>query len=337
MWVSKGPEMEIVPGIYQLKIPIPDNPLGHLNCYLIEGKDGWLMVDTGWHTTEAFSSLNTGLRGLGLALSDIATIIVTHVHPDHFGLAGRIKHMSPATRLLTHRWESDLIESRYIKFSELRDKIAAMLERHGVPIADLSSLKSASMPALQFVTVTLPDHTLYGGEIISTGVYDLEIIWTPGHSPGHICLYEPQNQFLFSGDHILPSTSPNISYHVQSGDNPLGDYISALRKVQNLPVTKVLPAHEHIFTDLRGRIEQIISHHNRRKAEIEQIIMKETHNAYDISRQITWDTPGLVWEQLPPLHKRLAVTETIAHLECMRWEGQLRRIIKDNSVLYLTV
>ena len=70
--------MEIAPGIYQLKIPIPDNPLGHLNCYLIEGKDGWLMVDTGWHTPDTFKSLETGLRDLGLALSDIATIIVTH-------------------------------------------------------------------------------------------------------------------------------------------------------------------------------------------------------------------------------------------------------------------
>ena len=86
--------MEIAPGIYQLKIPIPDNPLGHLNCYLIEGKDGWLMVDTGWNTPEAFNSLDTGLRSLGLALSDIATIIVTHVHPDHF--VGRGVAMSSA-------------------------------------------------------------------------------------------------------------------------------------------------------------------------------------------------------------------------------------------------
>jgi len=329
--------MEIAPGIYQLRVPIPDNPLGYLNCYLIEGKDGWLMVDTGWYTPDAFSSLESGLEGLGLAFSDIATMIVTHVHPDHFGLAGRIKHVSPATQLLTHQWESDLIESRYIKFSELRDRIAAMLERHGVPNEDLSTLKSASMPALQFVMVTLPDHTLYGGETITTGVYDVEVIWTPGHSPGHICLYEPQNRLLFAGDHILPSTSPNVGYHVQSGDNPLGDYISALRKVQSLPVAKVLPAHEHVFTDLRGRIEQIISHHDRRKAEIEQVIRKEPHSAYAVSGQITWDIPGLAWEQLPALHKRLAVTETIAHLECMRWEGKVKKIVKGDSVLYLSV
>lgn len=111
--------MEIAPGVYQLQVPIPDNPLGHLNSYLIEGKNGWLMLDTGWYTPDAFSSLEGGVRSLGLALTDISTIILTHVHPDHFGLAGRIKQLSPRTELLAHRWEADLIESRYIKFSEL--------------------------------------------------------------------------------------------------------------------------------------------------------------------------------------------------------------------------
>ena len=114
--------MEIGPGIYQLKIPIPDNPLGHLNCYLIEGRGGWLMIDTRWYTAEALSSLQTGLGDLGLTLTDITTMVVTHVHPDHFGLAGKIKQVSPKTELLTHRWESDLIESRYVKFSELKEK-----------------------------------------------------------------------------------------------------------------------------------------------------------------------------------------------------------------------
>jgi glyoxylase-like metal-dependent hydrolase (beta-lactamase superfamily II) len=325
--------MKVAPGIYQLKVPIPDSPLGHLNCYLIEGKDGWLMLDTGWYTPDAFNALETGLRDLGLVVTDIATMVVTHIHPDHFGLAGKIKHLSPRTELLTHCWESHLIESRYVKFSDLLEKMGAMLQRHGVPPLNLPALESASMPALQFVTVTFPDRVLYGGEIISTGIYDLEVIWTPGHSPGHVCLYEPQNQLLFSGDHILPSTTPNVSYHVQSGDNPLGDYLYALQKLRNLPVAKVLPAHEHIFSDLRGRIKEIVNHHNRRKSEIKQSIAKEPCNAYEISSKITWNV-GLAWKQFPPLQKRFAVMETVAHLECMRWEGKVRRIVRDNSVSY---
>jgi glyoxylase-like metal-dependent hydrolase (beta-lactamase superfamily II) len=326
--------MEIAPGIHQLQVPIPDNPLGHLNSYLIRGQNGWLMIDTGWYTPDAFNSLETGIKSLGLVLSDISTIVLTHVHPDHFGLAGRIKHLSPRTELLAHRWEADLIESRYIKFSELQDKMAAMLQRHGVPESELSTLRSASMPALRFVTVTLPDRVLYGGEIISTGTYDLEIIWTPGHSPGHICLFEAKNRLLFSGDHILPTITPNVSSHVQSGDNPLGDYLGALHKLRNLPAAKILPGHEHVFADLRGRIQEIIDHHRKREAEIRQAIERGPRNAYEISSRMAWNIPGLTWDQFPPLQKRFAVTETIAHLDLMRWEGRAEKLVTGDSVAY---
>ena len=326
--------MKVAPGIYQLKVPIPDNPLGNLNCYLVEGKEGWLMVDTGWFTPEAFNSLKTGLKDMGIALTDIATIVVTHVHPDHFGLAGRIKQVSPDTKLITHQFEADLIETRYIKFSDLRHKVGIMLRRHGVPSLELSSLGSSSMPALEFVRVTFPDSTLYGGEIIPTGRYNLEVIWTPGHSIGHICLYEPRNQLLFSGDHILPHITTNVSYHVQSGDSPLGDYLYSLHKLENLPVDKILPAHEDIFTDLQGRITELTEHHNNREAEIQQAILEGHRSAYEISSEITWNVPDFNWDNLPPLHKRIAVMETIAHLECMRWEGKVQRIIEDEFITF---
>lgn len=138
--------MNIASGIYQLNSPI-DPPLAQVNCYLIKGNDGWLMIDTGWSTTDAFNFLQGELRDIGLAVTDISKVIVTHVHPDHFGLAGKIKHISPRTELFAHRLESDLIESRYVKFTDLRDKMSVMLERHGVPHLNLPTLNSASMPA----------------------------------------------------------------------------------------------------------------------------------------------------------------------------------------------
>ena len=326
--------MEIIPGIHLLKLPIPDNPLEFVNCYLIEGKDGWFMVDIGWYTEEAFHVLETKLKELGLALTDISTIVVTHVHPDHFGLAGKVKQASPNTKLLAHRWECNFIEPRYIKFADLGNKMGALLDQHGVPPLDLAALQSASMPALQFITFTLPDDALYGGEIISTGVYELEIIWTPGHSPGHICLYEPENRLLFSGDHVLPNITSNISYHIQSGDNPLGDYIHSLRKLENLEVAKVLPGHEEPFNDLQGRIKQLIEHHEERKREVCQTIETGSRTAYEISTLITWNLPGLTWDEFPPLQKRVAVTETISHLECLRWEGKVKRTIQGGLITY---
>ena len=326
--------MEIVPGIHLLKVSMSNSPLANLNCYLLEGRKGWTMIDTGFFIPESFESLKAGLDELGIEFTDIQTILLTHIHPDHYGLAGKIKQLSPETQLLMHRWEGVLIESRYLKFFDLQKKIGAMLEKHGVPPIDISEFKFASMPTLEFVKITFPDQTLYGGEIISNGKFNLEVIWTPGHTVGHICFYEPKHQLLFSGDHILPVITPNIAYHVESGDNPLGDYLNALRKIQHLQVTRVLPGHEQIFSDLSGRIDEIIRHHENRENEILSILKRTPCNAYDISGELTWNIPDSDWEILPVLDKRAAVMETIAHLEKLRWANAVKRLVKDDLIFY---
>ncbi len=331
---------EIAPGIFWIKLPLGEDReslLPHVNVYLIEGTRGWFLIDTGWYTPETQRVLESALKCLNLSLTDISTIIITHSHPDHFGLAGRIKHLSPKTQVLMNRWESDLIEARYIRFAEPQEKMTNLMESHGVPSSLLNELENAFMPALEFVTVTLPDHILYSGEIIHTGIYDLEVIWTPGHSSGHICLFEPQNGLLFSGDHILPTISPNVSYHILSGDNPMGDYIYALNKLINLPVNRVHPGHEYPFADLKGRIKAILEHHHDREEKIQRLINHGLHSSYEVASLFDWNAAETTWEQFPPIKKRLAVTEIMSHLEHMRWEGTLRRTIKDNHVYYSTI
>jgi glyoxylase-like metal-dependent hydrolase (beta-lactamase superfamily II) len=327
---------KITDGVFQIQVPLNEGhafSLHHINCYLIKGTQGWLLIDTGWNQTESFQALKDALQELGLDFRDIRKIVLTHSHPDHYGMAGKIRQYSPKNELLCHRWEADLIESRYIKFVEPREDVAFLLEKHGVPENDIQPLGSASLPILDMVTITTPDHVLYGGEIISTGIFDLEVIWTPGHSPGHICLYELKNKLLFCGDHILPNITPNVGYHVLSGDNPLGDYFSSLGKLANLKVNGVYPGHEYSFTDLKGRIEAIFKHHAAREEEIQILIAKNISNSYEIARQLIWSIK-LPWEQFPPLHKRAAITETIAHLEHMRWEGKITKILSDNHVSY---
>jgi glyoxylase-like metal-dependent hydrolase (beta-lactamase superfamily II) len=330
------PIVKITKGIYRVRIPLSDGrglKLEGMNSYLIEGSSGWLMIDTGWFQPAAYETWEASLQELNMDFTDIRTIVLTHSHPDHCGMAGKIRQRAPKIELICHRWEADLIESRYIKFSGPREDIAFLLEKHGVPEADLQPLGSASMPILKMVAITLPDHVLYGGEIISTGVFNLEVIWTPGHSPGHICLYEPQNQLLFCGDHILPNITPNVGYHVLSGDNPLGDYLSSLHKLAHLSVDRAHPGHENSFSDLRGRIKSILEHHIQREAEIKNLIDHQVSNSYEISRRLTWSL-NLPWEQFDPLQKRFAITETIAHLEHMRWEGKICKTLKNNHIRY---
>jgi len=324
---------EVRPGIYRLEVPIPDNPLGYLNAYLVAGDKGWLLIDTGWNAGEAFESLGRQLRDVGVAFEDISRIVVTHLHPDHYGLAGRIKRVSPA-RLALHRLESRAIRSRYIEFPRLQEEMRRLLHRYGAPPLELPSLSQASQAVVGFVDVVFPEEELEGGEEIDTGRFRLKTLWTPGHAAGHICLYEPERKLLFSGDHILPVITPNISYHLQSGPDPLGEYLRSLEELKGLEVELVLPAHEQVFSGLARRIEEIKEHHEQRARAILEVIAREARNAYDISAQIPWDIPGVTWETMSALDRRIAMTETLAHLEYLRLRGGVETVERNGIILY---
>jgi len=218
---------EILSGLYQLKVPIPDNPLGWVLPYLIPGDDGYTLVDSGWNTPEAFAALEQELRELHLTFNDIKRLLVTHVHPDHYGLAGRIKEVCGA-QVIIHQRERDFIRSRYREPGQLLERMAAWLSEHGVPKEEMSDLKGASMPARQWVVPVEPDAVLWGGETLDFGFYKFEVLWTPGHSPGHICFYERTQRIILTGDHVLPTITPNVSLHPQQMGNPLGDYLASL-------------------------------------------------------------------------------------------------------------
>jgi len=328
---------EVIPGIYQLKIPLPSKEilLGYVNVYLAQGNNGYLLVDTGWDTEEAFNSLKKQLAEIGINFKDISQIVATHIHPDHCGLTGKLKQLSSA-KIALHYLEKDFIESRYINMDELLSLIAEWLHTNGVPNEELTKLQTASLGMAKFVTPALPDITLYGGEIISTGVFNFRVLWTPGHSPGHISLYEPTKKVLISGDYILPKITPNIGLHPQSGTNPLGDYIKSLNTTKKLDVNLILPGHENPFTGLQSRIEELIKHHQKRNSEILETLKATAKTAYQISTEITWgsDINGVGWDNLTPWDRRLAILETIAHLEAMRFAGKVEKFLKDSIIYY---
>lgn len=326
---------EIIPGIQQLQLPLPVSGLNYVNIYLIQGDDGYLLVDSGWNTKDAFDSLEKQFADNGIDFKDISQIVVSHIHPDHYGLAGRIKELSQA-KMFIHHLEENLIEPRYINMGGLLAQLEHWLQSNGVITEELPQLQTASLGMEKFVTSGLSDTKLYGGETISTGRFTFEVIWTPGHSPGHICLYEPTQKILISGDHILPNITPNVGLHPQSSKNPLGDYLDSLAEIKELDVDLVLPGHEDSFTGLQSRIEEIIQHHKLRNLEILQTAVAEPKTAYEISTEITWMSgkKSAGWQNLAPLNKRFAVLETIAHLELMRADGKVKRLRKNGTTYY---
>jgi len=326
---------EIIPGIHQLQLPLPVSGLKYVNTYLVQGDNGYLLVDTGWNTEEAFKSLEKQLNEIGIGFEAISQIVVTHIHPDHYGLAGRLKQLSQA-KIFLHHLEENLIEPRYIHMGGLLAQLEHWLHINGVIIGELPQIQTASVGMERFVAFAPPDIRLYGGEIISTGRFSFQVIWTPGHSPGHICLYEPAPRILISGDNILPTITPNVGLHPQSSKNPLGDYLNSLDTLKGLNVSLVLPGHESPFTELQLRIEEILLHHKRRNSEILQTIKAKPKTAYQIATEITWtsDVRGIGWQTLNPWDKRLAILETIAHLELMRADGKVNQLRKDGTTYY---
>jgi glyoxylase-like metal-dependent hydrolase (beta-lactamase superfamily II) len=325
---------EISPGIYWFKLPIIMEAAGleHVNVYLARGRDGFLLIDSGWNTPDSFAELSRGLRQIGADVKDIAQIVCTHVHPDHYGMAGRIKRLSGAT-LLMHHIEKGFIAPRYVTMHELLHETDQMLVANGVPHDEMVRLRDATVGLEQFVVPAMPDATLHDGETISTGVFTFRVVWTPGHSSGHICLYEPEKKLLFSGDHILPKITPNISVHPQSIENPLGRYLKSLKETRRLNVALALPGHDEPFTSLVPRIDEIMKHHEERNRLILGMINGGPRTAFQIALDMIWGTRAR-WHELPCFHQRMAIFETLAHLEMMAANGLLDRLPRNGVNYY---
>jgi glyoxylase-like metal-dependent hydrolase (beta-lactamase superfamily II) len=325
---------EVVPGIFRLSIPLSDSPLGTVNAYAVRVPGGLCLVDCGWDTPEAYAALQDELRNLGCSIRDVHELLITHIHPDHFGLADHLARESGA-RVSMHRLEAVYVGARY---GDVRALITAMedwLRIHGVPPAELGQMAEGSLQMVERVGTRKPDVVLEGGEHLRWGERDFEVIWTPGHSAGLVCLYEREMGVLISSDHVLQRISPQVGLHTQSSGNPLRDYLASLARVKDLPVSRVLPGHGKPFQDLAGRVTELVTHHEERSAAIEAQLAAGRRSAYAIAERLRWRGAEGGWERLEPFQRRMALTETIAHLEYLYEEGRIGKQVEDGSVYYL--
>ena len=308
-------------GLWSVPVPMPQSSLRYVLVYLLERDDGVTMIDAGWDTEDAWDALNAGLGKAGYEIGDVRSVLVTHIHPDHYGLAGRVRENSGAWIAL-HPADADILPQRYMQMDSLLTRMRSHLLESGVPVGSLDEMRGASMPVRGFVNAVLPDVLLEDGDRPDVPGWNLRAVWTPGHSPGHLCFYDTERKVLLSGDHVLPRITPNISFHPQQTSNPLADFLDALDKVAELEVDEVMPAHEYRFRGLAQRIVQLRNHHEQRLSEITAALGEQPGmTAWEIAIGLTWSRP---WDEISFWMQRSALGETLAHLIVLESRGTVR-------------
>jgi glyoxylase-like metal-dependent hydrolase (beta-lactamase superfamily II) len=307
-----GDYREVAPGIYMLELPLPFS-LGIVNVYLVRLEAGWLLIDTGMQTDACFDALERALEGLGVGWRDIRRILLTHIHPDHIGLATKLIALTGAP-LDLHKADHELLV--HVTDTDLhRDWQREILTTAGVSPEMRELVHSAMFDIQQSFERITPDRLLSGGETIAAADGVLEVIWTPGHSPGHVCLYDRERRLLISGDHILQHISPNIGW--QPEHDALGEFLSSLDRIAALDVDLILPAHGAPFSGHREWVLKTQEHHAERCTRIAELLDGGATTAHQIAERL-WN------RHLSPFHFRFAIFEVLAHLEYLERRGVLR-------------
>lgn len=305
-------------GIEQVTIPLPFR-LNHVNCFIAEGENGPLIIDTGLNDAAAKSVWDDVLR-----TRDLTDIIITHVHPDHCGYAGRLQQRTNASISMS-AIDTDAYHTIWSETAlpslERDYKAAAVPEQIAKDIIELTT---------QFVPFVTPEpkvnHFLRDGEHIQIGKEQYEIIATPGHSEGLVVFYNRDRGVLLSTDHILPKITPNISYWFYGEANPLQSYENSLQTIKKLDAEYVIPSHGVPFYDANKRIDEIWAHHLER-FDWTLAAIQDGATVFDVC-------DALFPFELNTHDYQFAIGEAIAHLEYLRAQGECKREMQAGKWIY---
>lgn len=329
-WTTEG-AWKVAPGIHRIPLPLPKDGLRAVNVYVVELPDGLLLIDGGWAISEARETLERSLRLLGSNPADIRQILVTHVHRDHYTLASVLAHELGVEVVLgaAERPALDLIRGATPDWRTLSR--VALADCGARELADQWEGVPREEPNLD--NWRLPDRWLEGDTTLEVGRRTLEAVHTPGHTPGHFVYVERAAEILFAGDHVLPTITPSIGYTLPVPPDPLGDFMASLAKIRALPDLVLLPAHGPIASSSHDRVDELLTHHERRLALIAAALHPGGSTAYEIAAELPWTRRDRDLTELDLFNRSLATRETQAHLELLAARGEATRQVSDDGVV----
>lgn len=322
---------EVAPGVHRLALPLGIHGVPTVSAYLLHGgggDGGDTLVDCGIADgpgTDGTATIAAAIAAAGGALERIARLVVTHAHIDHFGLAGEVVRRSGGELWMHRRTDLDL--AKYADPDDAVDRRTLMLADHGLYGPDLTETSEGLrdwMPVMP--SVGRPSRVLDGGETLRVGGRTWEVVHTPGHSPGHVCLWSAEERLLCSGDHVLQVVSPPVTFERGFETDPMGSYLASLDRVRVLAPDLVLPGHGAPFRDGARRAAAIAAGKRRRLDQVRELVQDRPRTVTELTAEL-FRSAALTGAQ-----RHFAMAEILAYLAYHEVRGALRRTRRPDGV-----
>jgi glyoxylase-like metal-dependent hydrolase (beta-lactamase superfamily II) len=329
---------EVADGVYRLALPLGIHGVPTVSAYLLRGDDGDTLVDCGIAAgvdggdpgPDGTAAVAAGLATAGSALERLERLLVTHAHIDHFGLAGEVVRRSGGELWMHRRTDLDL--AKYDDPDEAVDRRTLMLADHGLYGPELTEASEGLRDWLPVMpSVGRPSRLLEGGETFTAGGRTWEVVHTPGHSPGHVCLWNADERLLCSGDHLLQVVSPPVTFERGFEPDPLGSYLESLDRVRDLAPELVLPGHGTPFRDGARRAEAIAAGKRRRLTQVRELVESRPRTV----PELTADLFGSA--RMTGAQRHFVIAEILAYLAYFEARGVLRRTRRPDGVFLWSV
>jgi len=315
-------------GLARVPLPVGVNAVESVNMHVLADGDRVTLVDCGvWRPDlpdGGLGAVEAGLEAAGYSVRDVSRIVVTHAHIDHYGLTGRLMELTGA-ELMMHAL-TDLDCEKYRHPDTARARRRDTYADHGVSEAERTDLADHLTRWLPYLhSVVEASRRLRGGEELLIGGDPWQVVHTPGHSLGHVCLWSAARGVLLSGDHLLPGITPPVSFERGFDADPLRSYLDSLRTIAALRPRLVLPGHGAPFGDAVGRIDAILRTKLRRLEAIRRAIQERPSTVTELADRLVVKA-GLAHQ------RQLAISETLAHIAYLRWGGLVERRTRPDGI-----